>query len=83
MGLREPQLCKLPRPHAAASASPLFLLCVQERCACESLDIITRAFIPCVCVSLFSVHKGPLIPFVSPLCAGQGPKCALWSAGGV
>lgn len=62
VGLREPPLCKLPRPHAAASASHWFLLSVQERRACESLDIITRAFIPyvCVCVSLFSIRKCPL-----------------------
>lgn len=54
VGLREPPLCKLPRPHAAASASHWFLLRAQERCACESLHIIIRAFVPrvCMCVCL-------------------------------
>lgn len=41
MGLEEPPLCKSPRPHAAASASHLFLLCVRaedrsERCGLQA-----------------------------------------------
>lgn len=52
MGLREPPLCKLPRPHAAASASHWFLLCVQERRACESLDKGFNSLCMCMCVVL-------------------------------